>query len=284
MVARTAHTACLTLLIKNLTGPFFFLPYPKVATLLEGRMIRPLRVLLVEENLHDTRFFSECCKDFRTPVYLRHERTSALGLEQLLKERYDILVLSAFLEGGYDFRFLRRVRLALPSLPVVLLLDGDDSLLLLASLELGTEACLSKSDLDETKLERTLFAALNQTRIKNSLPTALPHTLSNAWLLSGSGEALSMTGTEHLYGVSTQQFVAEPNLWERFVHPEDKHLLDGYWDLLNEKGEHSLRYRIVTPNGRMRELEDKARVVQDGNGKVLRFEGVVREISPLRSV
>lgn len=246
----------------------------------EGRLSQALRVLLVEENPHDARFFKELCQDLHLPLRLHHEVDTARGLERLLGEPYDLLVLSAFLEGSYDLQLLRQVHLALPLLPVVVLLDGNDTHLATKALYLGVEAWLNKVELDEQKLTATFNEAVLRGRIKASFFWRDSGTgATNAWVLSATGQALTMTGTEHIYGISSETFVAQPNLWESFVHPDDKPLLEDYWKVIAERGEHTLRYRILHYDGGTRLLEDKARVIKDRHGKPLRFEGVVRDVT-----
>jgi PAS domain S-box-containing protein len=246
----------------------------------EGRISQALRVLLIEENPHDARFFKELCQDLRLPLRLHHEGDTARGLERLLNEPYDLLVLSAYLEGSYNLQLLRQVHLALPLLPVVLLLDGDDTHLATKALYLGGEAWLSKVELDEHKVTATFNEAVLRGRIKASFfwrDSGLG--ASNAWVLSPTGQALTMTGSEHIYGIASETFIAQPNLWENFVHPDDKPLLENYWQVINERSEHTLRYRILHYDGGTRLLEDKARVIKDKQGKPLRFEGVVRDVT-----
>ena len=130
------NSADLYKVIKNSTRLFLAFAYPNLMKE-EGRLSQALRVLLVEENPHDARFFKELCQDLHLPLRLHHEVDTARGLERLLGEPYDLLVLSAFLEGSYDLQLLRQVHLALPLLPVVVLLDGNDT-------HLATKAPLSR--------------------------------------------------------------------------------------------------------------------------------------------
>jgi PAS domain S-box-containing protein len=245
-----------------------------------GKLTRPLRVLLVEDNPHDARFFIELSQDANLPLRLQHERSSSRALERLLAESYDLLVLSAFLEGSYDLQFMRQVHLALPLLPVVALLDGHDTHLVTRALCFGVEAWLSKVELDEHKLSSIFNEAVLRGRIKASFFwREAGHGATNTWVLSATGQALTMTGTEHIYGLASEAFVAQPNLWENLVHPDDKPLLENYWKVVHEQGEHTLRYRIVHQDGSTRWLEDKARIIKDASGNPAHFEGVVRGLT-----
>jgi PAS domain S-box-containing protein len=84
-------------------------------------------------------------------------------------------------------------------------------------------------------------------------------------------------GAEAIYGYPIKQFFGNANLWHDVIHPDDKSRLENYWATLREHGHYELHYRIVRADGTIRLLYDRARVVYDNQGNVLRFEGLVRD-------
>lgn len=85
--------------------------------------------------------------------------------------------------------------------------------------------------------------------------------------------------TEKLYGRSCQEFYENSNLWVETVHPEDREFAFSHHQTLLETGNKEIEYRIIRPNGEVRWILDRAWLISDENGKLLRIDGVASDIT-----
>jgi diguanylate cyclase (GGDEF)-like protein/PAS domain S-box-containing protein len=84
---------------------------------------------------------------------------------------------------------------------------------------------------------------------------------------------------ERLYQRPISEFFRHPNLRLEVVHPEDRPLVDRSLEILLEKGNLELEYRILRPDGEVRWVIDRSHVIWDGNGDFVRLDGIVSDIT-----
>lgn len=79
---------------------------------------------------------------------------------------------------------------------------------------------------------------------------------------------------EKIYGRPIYQFFQNKDMLSDVVHPEDKHHVSEEKAKLNTQNTVTFEYRIVQPDGSIRWLEERSKVVRDTTGKMLRIDGV----------
>jgi diguanylate cyclase (GGDEF)-like protein/PAS domain S-box-containing protein len=84
---------------------------------------------------------------------------------------------------------------------------------------------------------------------------------------------------EQVYGRSVSEFFENVNLWLEVVHPEDREQLAKSVQFLQEKGNITIEYRILRPNGEVRWLSSRRRAHYDANGLLVRADGIIRDIT-----
>ncbi|MGH8644162.1 MAG: EAL domain-containing protein [Gammaproteobacteria bacterium] len=84
---------------------------------------------------------------------------------------------------------------------------------------------------------------------------------------------------ERLYGHRTTEFLENPQLWQDLIHPDDREMADQSIRRLKNEGEVNIEYRIVRPDGQVRWLHDRGYAVRDGQGNVIRFDGIAADIT-----
>jgi diguanylate cyclase (GGDEF)-like protein/PAS domain S-box-containing protein len=84
---------------------------------------------------------------------------------------------------------------------------------------------------------------------------------------------------ERVYGRPVADFIATPALWVAIVHPEDRQRALGAIEGLRENELLVHEYRIVWPDGSIRWVEDRARMICDADGTPLRIDGVSSDIT-----
>ncbi|MGH8688794.1 MAG: putative bifunctional diguanylate cyclase/phosphodiesterase [Burkholderiales bacterium] len=87
---------------------------------------------------------------------------------------------------------------------------------------------------------------------------------------------------ERLYGFAAEAFVADPALWSRMIHPEDREWVESSNALLLRQGTREIEYRIVRTDGEIRTVNSVAQLVRDENGRALRIDGVLTDVTARR--
>ncbi|HAC65850.1 MAG TPA: diguanylate cyclase [Cyanothece sp. UBA12306] len=82
-----------------------------------------------------------------------------------------------------------------------------------------------------------------------------------------------------IYGRPLEDFFRDPHLWLCMVHPEDHELVSYHLQLLYDRGSTELNYRIVRPDGEIRWLYSRSRLVYDSQGNPLRIDGINSDIT-----
>ena len=109
--------------------------------------------------------------------------------------------------------------------------------------------------------------------ILDSIPTVV-------WSMSPRYELLYMNPAgERIYGRSMAEFAADPHLWLKIVHPDDRMRAKHAHEHILTAETLSLEYRIVHPDGAVHWLEERVRIVRDAFGNVTRLDGVAADVS-----
>jgi len=93
-----------------------------------------------------------------------------------------------------------------------------------------------------------------------------------------SGNALT------ILGFRPDEFVADPGLWARRVHPADLAVVRASIGRLFERGTQSREYRWQVSDGSWRWIHDQVRVVRDADGSALEMIGSWLDISDRRTI
>jgi len=89
---------------------------------------------------------------------------------------------------------------------------------------------------------------------------------------------------EDLIGYSPEEWMADPDLWPRILHPDDRARALAENARHNETGEpFHLEYRMLHRDGRVVWVHDQARVVRDERGKIVASHGVMLDITSRKS-
>jgi diguanylate cyclase (GGDEF)-like protein/PAS domain S-box-containing protein len=84
---------------------------------------------------------------------------------------------------------------------------------------------------------------------------------------------------ERIYGRPLSAFYENSNLWLEAVHPEDRLKLDRAYEIVLEKGDFELEYRILRLDGEVRWIYDRAQVIYDKQGVPIRIDGITEDIT-----
>jgi len=136
----------------------------------------PLSVLLVEDNPNDARLIRRYLERTRTAflpdeVDLHHAETLEAGLDQLGSEPVDLLLLDLGLGATDGAETFERIREMTEELPVVVLTNLEDEQTAVELLQQGAQDYLSKGDLGEDQLIKSIRYALERQEQTRKLRT-----------------------------------------------------------------------------------------------------------------
>lgn len=99
-----------------------------------------------------------------------------------------------------------------------------------------------------------------------------------------SGRILYISGAcRTLYGYPPEEFRRRPELWFELIHPDDRASSREYTARLHRDGEVTMEYRIRREDGAVRWVRDTGRAVRDSRGQVVRLDGIVTDITDLKT-
>ncbi|MDP3268991.1 MAG: PAS domain S-box protein [Legionella sp.] len=90
--------------------------------------------------------------------------------------------------------------------------------------------------------------------------------------------------TMKIYGVSPDEFKSDPDLWIKFVHPEDRAEALKVVQQTLISGKANVEYRILQSNGQERWLSDRRTLVYDQDGEVAELLGVFHDMTERKLV
>ncbi len=80
-------------------------------------------------------------------------------------------------------------------------------------------------------------------------------------------------------GREVAEFYDNPHLWLQIVHPEDRERVSHSTQLLLTDNIKDIEYRIVRPDGEVRWLLDRPRLIRDAEGTPMRLDGIASDIT-----
>lgn len=89
---------------------------------------------------------------------------------------------------------------------------------------------------------------------------------------------------ETLTGYPIDYFTEKHENWKNLIHPDDRSIVETALISLNADDKIRIRYRIQTKNNKIKFVQCQGRLIRDENGKILRFDGIITDISELLSL
>ncbi|WP_153557377.1 PAS domain-containing protein [Roseimaritima sediminicola] len=88
---------------------------------------------------------------------------------------------------------------------------------------------------------------------------------------------------EDIYGVPVSELKAHPKTLVSAVHPDDQYIVEQRWEALRRDGSAKAEYRVLRPDGEIRWVSDRLRMVCDSRDQPHHIEGVARDITSRRT-
>ncbi|NHN29076.1 PAS domain-containing sensor histidine kinase [Paenibacillus agricola] len=105
------------------------------------------------------------------------------------------------------------------------------------------------------------------------------------WSLEPLSNHLTVSaGYKKLFGYSQEEFNRNENLWKELIYVEDIGLVEDQFVLLISGQSSTVEHRLVLHNGEIRWVQSIGTPVLDSQGKVIRINGVVLDITARKTV
>ncbi|AKJ00126.1 signal transduction histidine kinase [Archangium gephyra] len=132
--------------------------------------VKPLRLLLVEDNPGDARLLQEELKEVATTRFeVRHVTRMAEALAVVSEPGLDVVLLDLSLPDGHGLSNIERVVQTAPALPLVVLTGTDDEQLAMRAVHAGAQDYLVKGQATGPLLVRALRYAIERKRAEEGL-------------------------------------------------------------------------------------------------------------------
>ena len=82
---------------------------------------------------------------------------------------------------------------------------------------------------------------------------------------------------EKVFGVSTEEFIADFNLWTKVIIQDDREVVDTITQSLQESNAFDVVYRIITPSGDIKWINNKGKYIFNKENDPIRIDGVVTD-------
>ncbi|MDQ3109423.1 MAG: PAS domain S-box protein [Bacteroidota bacterium] len=87
---------------------------------------------------------------------------------------------------------------------------------------------------------------------------------------------------ERVFGYSSEEFLTQPDLWQRIIHPDDLHISQEQVKMLYKGHQVFNQYRIIHRDGKIRWIENKIIPTLDATGNLIRLDGLSNDITSKR--
>jgi diguanylate cyclase (GGDEF)-like protein/PAS domain S-box-containing protein len=250
---------------------------------------RTVNVLLVEDDEEDYLITRSLLSQIKPVTFaLDWVATYEAALESIANHQHDVYLVDYRLGPRDGLEFLQAALANGCRTPIILLTGQSNEDIDLAAMKAGAADYLVKGQIDAALLERSIRYAIERNRTlealhksESQLEGILGSLKDVVWSATApTFEMLYMSSAVHaLYGRSSSEFAANPNLWFEVVHPDDRAWVEHASQALLHSGSKDLEYRILQPDGTLCWVRDRAYLVCDAGWKTTRINGIITDIT-----
>ncbi len=255
---------------------------------------RPLRVLLVEDTPDDALLLMRAlAKGGFAPEHMRVDTADAMR-EALAAGDWDIVISDYSLPEFSAFQALEMTKRHDPDLPFVIVSGNIGEDVAVGAMRAGAQDYLLKHnlkrlapavtrELDDAASRRNRLSAEKALREQRNRLDGILNALGDiVWSVSLPDMRVEHLNpaAEYILGHPLDSLMQGLKFWQKeIIHPSDRGRMRGYLRNTIRSGANSAEYRIVRPDGTIRWLFDRSRVIADEQGRPLRVDGVASDIT-----
>ncbi len=129
-----------------------------------------IKILIIEDNPEDLRLIDEMLKEVETPVFeLYHSKRLSEGLQCLVRDNFDILLLDLSLPDSVGLDTFFSVYEQAPEIPIVILSGFNDEETAIKAVSEGAQDYLVKGQVSSPLLSRSISYAIERKLIEDEL-------------------------------------------------------------------------------------------------------------------
>ncbi len=255
---------------------------------------RPLRVLLVEDTPDDALLLMRAlAKGGFAPEHVRVDTAAAMR-EALAAGAWDIVISDYSLPEFSAFQALEMTKRHDPDLPFVIVSGNIGEDVAVGAMRAGAQDYLLKHnlkrlapavarELDDAASRRNRLAAEKALREQRNRLDGILNALGDiVWSVSLPDMRVEHLNpaAEYILGHPLDSLMQGLKFWQKeIIHPGDRDRMRDYLRNTIRSGANSAEYRIVRPDGTIRWLFDRSRLIADEQGRPLRVDGVASDIT-----
>jgi DNA-binding response OmpR family regulator len=130
---------------------------------------KPIKILLIEDNLEDFVIIREMLRDTNSHFQLEHADKLKTGFEKLFNESFDLILLDLNLPDSWGFDTFIRAYDQVPKLPIVILSGFDDEDVAIKAVREGAQDYLIKGEIEGKILARSIYYAIERKEAEKEL-------------------------------------------------------------------------------------------------------------------
>lgn len=236
----------------------------------------PCRILLVEDDAGDAHLVTQMLHVSRANRYeIEWVVNLAEAKRQLLKSPPDVLLLDLSLPDSSGLHTVQEIRHTNRMVPLIVLAGHDNIDFAVQTLESGAQDYLVKGRFDSDILTRAIRYAISRAGLEQRLiqseallRTVTDYTYDWEYWIGPQHEIRYMSPScERISGYSRSEFVADPGLLERIIHPDDWALMAAHQKAVSNQEIGDVDFRIVRRDGEIRWVAHACRAVSGGDGE-----------------
>lgn len=265
-----------------------------------------LRLLLIEDNQDDARRVWELLTNTNeVQVALEHVDRLAAGLARLADSPFDAVMVDCELPDSAGPETVAQVHRHSPQVPIVALTSSSSPESGLAAVRAGAEDHLAKVRWESGLLVRTIRYAVerarhhradeesragiertlreSEQRYRDLLAAVTTYTYTVTFANGVPATTRHTAGCARATGYAPEEYAADPYLWFRMIHPDDRERVQQYVArLLAGERTQPIEHRILHKNGRVRWIRNTIVQRRNGTGRLASYDGLVEDITELR--
>jgi len=191
-------------------------------------MSASLRILLIEDNPGDARLIREMLRDPGARFDVETVGRLADGVERLSKGGFALALLDLGLPDSQGEETLRRIRSAVPDVPVVVMTGTDDVDLALRAVQAGAQDYLVKGQVHEGILARSVRYAIERKQAEDALRASerkyrhfFEQDLAGHYVSTLDGRLLACNGAfAHILGFPSARAAMKTRMDSLYASPE----------------------------------------------------------------
>ena len=247
---------------------------------------QPIRALLVEDDSSVSDHIRDVLTNVADP---RFEITRATGLEAALSrldaERFDVILLDICLSDQQGLSICRQVPARVPSVPIIVLTDGQAERVALQAVRDGAQDYLVNGEFNAAMLSRVVRHAIERKRAEQALRQSeeffrliTENVTDLIAVLDKDGKRL-YNSPSYQRSIGNAVNLAGTNSFQE-IHPEDKERIQRLFQqtLVTGAGQRA-EYRMLLSDGSVRHIESQGSIVRDETGQPCKAVVVSRDIT-----